>query len=127
MNKQQFHIGIPTILMIVFSLCLFIFCILSFTSSYSDYKLSQKMLDRTDNYYACCNLMQEHLQELNSNLSESSLTQTFTYEEPLNDDQLLHVEVVPQKRDSEIRLRITCWKLIPAKETVYDEHLHVIP
>ena len=143
MNKQHFHIGIPTILMIIFSLCLFIFSILSFTSSYSDYKLSKKMLERTTSYYESCNAMQNHLQDLSISLTNIRASATsandfqkkiknisFEFDEPINQNQTLHVEAVPVNpftSASKELFTITCWKVMLSGETVYDEHLHVIP
>lgn len=143
MNNHHFHIGIPTILMVLFSLCLFVFSMLSFVSAYSDYKLSCKIIERTNSYYNACNHMQDTLFEFSNTLtdivshsSNSSDYQsqlsclTFSFDEPLNADQTLHVEVVPHdpfSDHSKDLFHISCWKVILSDENNYDEHLHVIP
>ncbi len=100
--------------MLLFSLCLIVFCILSFTSAVSDYKLTFKLLERTSCYYEECNKAMEAIPTINNN-------QDITF--PIDDSQGLFVSY----QSNGDTIEISNWKVINLSEDVYDEHLNVLP
>lgn len=73
MNHKKtygFSIGTSSILIIIVILCLVSFAGLSVVSANADYKLSQKLADRTTSYYRASSLANEKLAKLHHELSD---------------------------------------------------------
>jgi cellulose synthase/poly-beta-1,6-N-acetylglucosamine synthase-like glycosyltransferase len=52
MKKRAFHFGFSTILISFVMICIVTFCALALLPANADYRLSQKVADRTSDYYA---------------------------------------------------------------------------
>lgn len=113
MKPSSIKIGIPTMFMILFSLCLIIFSVLSFVSAMSDYKLTSKLLERTASYYEQCNKAEEYIPNV---ISDEDVIF------PIDDSQGL---LVSYKSNGSF-IEIASWKIINLSEDVYDDHLNVI-
>lgn len=152
MNKRRefaMNIGLPSILLIFVVLCLISFGVLSLVSANSDRKLSQKVLDRSSEYYEACNQAEEMLYNVDTQLHDAynlsddyssyiALVQNVqnSYMYTISDSQALQVDLefiypsINRKDDSSSNkelYKITTWKIVNTAEYDYDEHLHVIP
>lgn len=112
MKNNSLKIGIPSMLMLLFSLCLIIFSVLSFVSAYSDLKVTNKLIARTTSYYEQCNQIQEDLLNISS-----PTTQLY----PIDEKQAIKVEIVQEKNS----FFIQSWELISLQDETLDEHLNV--
>ena len=63
------NIGTSSVLIIIVILCLVCFAGLSITSANADYRLSQKLAERTTAYYSACNEAQQTLYDLSGRLA----------------------------------------------------------
>lgn len=118
MKQNSIKIGIPTMLMLMLSICLICFSLLSFSSAYSDYKLGNKLLTRTQSYYNACNLAYEKIAEVKHNPDINDREFYFT----ISDTESLYL-----KLDSKNPSKVSTWKVISTYTESYDEHLNVIP
>lgn len=116
--NSNFKIGIPSILMLLFSICLISFSVLSFSTSYADYKLSKKIVTRTNAYYAACNEAYETIDKLIS--SNSPVEDTYYFY--ISDFECLCVKLNPDNPSD-----ILSWNVYNTNEDNYDEHLNVLP
>lgn len=112
-NKQLFgiNIGTSSALIIIVILSLVCFSGLSIASASADYRLSQKLAQRTTAYYAACNQAQEELRSLSDTLLaayrasqdkedyeakiKESLKDSLNFTYVINDNQYLEVSVAP--------------------------------
>lgn len=112
-NKQLFgvNIGTSSALVIIVILSLVCFAGLSFASASADYRLSQKLAQRTTAYYAACDQAQEELCSLSDMLLtvyqtskdkeeyeaiiKESLKDSLNFTYAINDAQCLEVSVTP--------------------------------
>lgn len=138
------NIGTSSILVIIVILCLVCFAGLSIVSANADYKLSQKLADRTTAYYQASMLANERLVLLNDSLYEiyvdcadensyfetikESLSDSLTFSYPVSDIQALSVTVEPlYPADSKSRFfNITAYQVITTKEPETDDSLPVL-
>ena len=114
MKSNSLKIGIPSMFMLLFSLCLIVFCILSFTSAVSDYKLTSKLLERTSSYYEQCNNAMDTIPTIDC-------SQDITF--PIDDSQGLFVSY----QSNGDNVKIISWKVVNLNEDNYNEHLNVLP
>lgn len=112
-NKQLFgiNIGTSSALIIIVILSLVCFSGLSIASASADYRLSQKLAQRTTAYYAACNQAQEELHSLSDTLLaayrasqgkedyeakiKESIKDSLNFTYVINDNQYLEVSVTP--------------------------------
>lgn len=138
------NIGTSSILVIIVILCLVCFAGLSIVSANADYKLSQKLADRTTAYYQASMLANERLVLLNDSLYEiymdsadensyfetikESFSDSLTFSYPVSDVQALSVTVEPlYPADSKNRFfNITAYQVITTKEPETDDSLPVL-
>lgn len=141
-SEFSMNIGLPSILLIFVILCLVSFGILSFVSARSDYKLSQKVLTRSDKYYETCNQAEDMLANTLQQLKNAyhSCSNEATYQEfiknipvdyyyPLSELQHLHVNLsflYPDTIEGDF-YQINTWQIITNTDINYDNQLHVIP
>lgn len=140
-KKHEFTLnaGTSSILFIFVILCLVSFSILSLSSAISDYKLSKRVLDNTENYYNACNEAEELLESFDDTLSElyeTGISRTGYYEKvgkrktfaiPVNDTQTLEVEIriLFPSEPNEPFYEITSWKTELTTALDYDDSLPV--
>lgn len=138
------NIGTSSILVIIVILCLVCFAGLSIVSANADYKLSQKLADRTTAYYQASMLANERLVLLNDSLYEiymdsadensyfetikESFSDSLTFSCPISDIQALSVTVEPlYPADRKNRFfNITAYQVITTKEPETDDSLPVL-
>lgn len=138
------NIGASSILIIIVILCLVCFAGLSMASANADYRLSQKLAERTTAYYEACSEAQSVLAELSEKLSgfyaesndrvdyekkikESLLQDSFTFFVSINENQSLKVSVeafYPDSKDGDY-LEVTCWQVVNLTAPELDQTLPV--
>ena len=143
-KSYGFNMGASSILVIIVILCLVCFAGLSMASASADYRLSQKLAQRTTAYYEAGNEAQLAMAELSGQLSEiyaqssdrtdyekkikESLTEdSFTFSISMNDNQSLKVSISPlysETKDGDF-LEITCWQIINFATPELDQSLPV--
>lgn len=118
--------GSSSILLIFVILCMVSFATLAIVSANADKKLSDKMLERTTQYYQACNTAEENLASLNTTLKrvyESSSNSdeyfniagtTKSYIVPISDTQSLQVclDILYPTIEQGNLYRITSWQVI---------------
>lgn len=138
------NIGASSILIIIVILCLVCFAGLSMSSANADYRLSQKLAERTTAYYEAGNEAQLVLARLSEELSafyakssdradyeqkiKESLTEdSFTFLISMNENQSLKVSIMPVYPDSADGdyLRVTCWQVVNLTTPEMDQTLPV--
>ena len=142
MNKTHagINIGSSSILMIFVILCLVSFAALSIVSAHADYKLSNKIADRTRNYYEACNQAEEHLRDLDTVLHEiyasvetsedyyaqAGSEQSFIIQ--MSDLQSLQVmvSILYPTAKTDPYYSITSWQVITTGSLEYKDSLNVI-
>lgn len=133
-NKKKrlygMNIGSSSMLLIFVILCLMSFAALSIVSASADRRLSEKIADRTQAYYAACNSAELSLSHIDDALikqyesapdSESyfaAVGHNKSYIIPIDDNQLLSVEIeiLYPESENDTFYRITCWQVIAAME-----------
>lgn len=140
-NKPEFslNIGTSSILFIFVILCLVSFAILSLSSAVSDEKLTKRVVDNAECYYAACNSAEEFLDSFDGFLKDvydEGISRT-GYFDKVGKKKSFAVEVIDiQTLKIEIRIlypekagepfyEITSWKVETTKDLDYDENLHV--
>lgn len=147
MNRKKSYgisIGTSSILVIIVILCLVCFAGLSIVSANADYKLSQKLADRTTAYYQASTLANEQLVLINDSLYEiymkcpdensyfetikESFSDSLTFSYPISDIQALYVSVEPlYPADRKNRFfSVTAYQVITTKELETDDSLPVL-
>lgn len=144
-NKRLFgmNIGTSSALIIIVVLCLVCFSGLSIASASADYRLSEKLAERTTAYYDACNKAQEALLLLSDELAavyESSSDQSdyeakikesyedsLTFSYSINENQILQVNVAPLYPQSANGnyYEITTWQVINVSSPELDTSLPV--
>lgn len=132
-NPQfSIHVGSASLLMIFVILCLVSFATLSIVSANADRKLTDKVLERTDAYYAACNEAETALAAVDQTLesvcaSASSEEEYFStvghdksYAIPISDLQKLQVtiEILYPAGSGDPYYRITNWQVLTSEDTV---------
>lgn len=142
-NKHKINYGISigsaSILVIFVILCLVSFATLSIVSANADYKLSSKVLNRTDAYYTACNQAEAQLAQIDQTLhnvyhSASDQENYFSivgtsknFVIPISDLQALEVSVdfLYPETDNDVLYSVRSFKVIVNKELDYDSTLPV--
>lgn len=130
-------IGSSSLLVIFIILCLVSFATLSIVSANADYRLSNKVLERTTAYYEASNQAERQLAELHQTLTAAyadSATEEEYYQRtgydtsylfPISDLQSLEVKVgiVYPKSEEEAFYQIRSWQVILTGDLEYEETL----
>ena len=134
------NIGTSSVLIIIVILCL---VCLSITSANADYRLSQKLAERTTAYYSACNEAQQTLYDLSGRLAsfyeqsdsrdayeqkiKESLTDSFTFDCTINENQILRVSVSPvyPSTPDQDYLQVDSWQVINLSTPELDQSLPV--
>ena len=137
-RKPGFNVGSASIIMVFAILCLTIFSVLSFTTSNTDLRLSQRASKSIEDYYNAeyraedkilliaqqlkkdGNLDSLRLQSGETNLNSSSFSIQFT--EPVDDRRMLLVELT---FDNDHNISITRWNLLAANDWIPDNSMEV--
>lgn len=125
MKKNTFNgmsIGIPSIMIIMVTLCLLCFAGLSIVSANADLSLSKKLAQRTTDYYHACNEAQK---DLSYALKKEPFEDSFSNIYIINDNQQLSVEAV-LSASSEKPITITLWKIETIENPELDTSLSVL-
>jgi hypothetical protein len=142
-TKREFsiNIGLPSIMLIFVVLCLVSFGVLSLVSANADRKLSQKVLDRQQEYYKASNEAQEMLASVDDSLHTayksassrdeyisliSDIPTVYTYD--VGNIQKLRVVLsylYPSTSD-EPMYQIMEWKVLTDDDLDYDTSLQLI-
>lgn len=140
-KKPEFalNVGTSSILFIFVILCLVSFAILSLASAVSDEKLTNRVVDNAENYYAACNNAEELLDSFDDflqgvyaeGISRAGFFETVgkkkSFAVEVTDIQTLKIEIrilYPEKAGDPF-YEITSWKVETTKDLDYDENLHV--
>lgn len=127
-------IGSSSLLVIFIILCLVSFATLSIVSANADYKLSNKVLDRTTAYYEASNQAEQELAELHQrlaaayadSLSEEEYFQTVGHDTyyllPISDLQSLEVKVgiLYPAKEGDAFYQIRSWQVILTSDFEYE-------
>lgn len=130
-------VGSSSLLVIFVILCLVSFATLSIVSANADYKLSNKVLDRTTAYYDASNQAEQQLAQLHQTLAAAyadSLTEEeyfletghdVSYQFPISDLQSLEVKVgiVYPKAEGDAFYQIRSWQVILTGDLEYESTL----
>lgn len=143
-KRYGINIGTSSILVIIVILCLVCFAGLSIVSAVADYKLSNKLAERTTSYYEASNLANEKFAELDTAFLKlyqessgkeeymqkikESYSDSLTFSYPINDTQALSVSVEPVYPDAETGnfFKVTCFQVITIQEPELDNSLPVL-
>lgn len=143
MNKKKpfdVNIGSSSILLIFVTLCLVSFAALSIVSANADYKLSEKIMNRTTAYYEACNTAEESIAVIDHTLrnvyettaNEEEYFQSVGYVKSfmieISDFQTLNIKLNIQYPSTEEDpfYRISSWKIVNTVEPEYEDTLPVI-
>lgn len=133
-------IGSSTILVIFVILCLVSFATLSIVTANADYKLSQKVLNRTTTYYEACNEAEASLAGLDKVLADTyknsadeaeyfeQMGHTKDFSIPLSDLQTLEITVTidyPVSPEGTF-YHITSWQVVVTQDLEYDNTLNIM-
>lgn len=138
MKKSTFgvNIGSSSILLIFVILCLVSFAALSIVSSNADYKLGQKVMDRTTKYYEASNMAQEKIAGIkealilayqDSNGDEDAYFEAvghnISFIIPISDLQELSVslEIVYPGEKDDVLYKITEYRVVTKDNIEYDD------
>lgn len=130
-------IGSSSLLVIFIILCLVSFATLSIVSANADYKLSNKVLDRTTAYYEASNQAEQQLAELHQTLAAAyadSATEAEYFQQtghdtsylfPISDLQSLEVKVniVYPAKEGDAYYKIRSWQIILTDDFEYEDTL----
>jgi hypothetical protein len=142
-TKREFsiNIGLPSIMLIFVVLCLVSFGVLSLVSANADRKLSQKVLDRQQEYYEASNEAQDMLASVDDSLHAayksagsrdeyisliSDIPTVYTYD--VGDIQTLRVVLsylYPNTADEPL-YQIMEWRVLTDDDLDYDTSLQLI-
>ena len=143
MNRKrnfQVNVGSSSILIIFVVLCLVSFAALSIVSANADYKLSNKVTQRTTSYYEAGQSAAEALRTLDRKLASAYLASTdeasylgaleeqYEYLFEISDTQAVHMivkPVYPSSADAPL-YDITSYQTVTTAEFDYSEHLNVL-
>lgn len=145
-NKKQYgvNVGTSSILVIIVVLCLVCFAGLSIVSATADYKLSNKLAERTASYYEASSLANEEFAKLNKAFLDLYLESTdeteylqkikesyadsLTFSYPISDTQALTVAVEPVYPLSETDnlFCVTCFQIVTTEDLQLDHSLPVL-
>ena len=89
--RFRLHAGTASILLVFVTLCLVSFAVLTLVNANADMRLSTRIAERTDAYYAAVSEAQRFL-EANDTPDAQAVTEAF----PLNDTQVLRVSLMPK-------------------------------
>ncbi len=131
------NVGSSSILLIFVLLCLVSFAALSIVSANADYKLNNKVVERTTAYYEACNTAEASISDIDHTLSElyaSGISEeayykqaghTISYAIPVSDTQSLNVELTIHypEQSGEPFYSITSWKIITPEAMQLDDSL----
>lgn len=144
-NRKLFgmNVGTSSALIIIVILCLVCFSGLSIASASADYRLSQKLAERTTSYYSACNKAQETLLTLSDELAslykisvdqedyeakiKESLQDSLTFSYPINENQVLKITVTPlypQTEEGDF-FEVTGWQVMNLSSPDPDTSLSV--
>ncbi len=111
----QLHIGASSILLIFVTLCLVSFAVLSIVSANADKKLTDKVTDRTAEYYRACNTAESALSIMDQSLAEAyrNTSSAAEYFEAVGeeDNYNFYVDINPKQK-----LLVTVHVLYPENE-----------
>lgn len=137
-SKETFgvNIGTSSLLLVFVVMCLVSFATLSTVSANADKKLNEKLLDKSDSYYAACNEAEERLMNIDKtlkNIYETGVTRDEYLEQageaidfaiPVTDTQTLDISIkvnYPSVNDKTF-YNITKWQLVNTG-TLEEEHV----
>lgn len=127
--KKRFfgmNIGSASMLLIFVILCLVSFAALSIVSANADFKLSNKIAERTQSYYTACNSAEESLADIDTVLADqyracadeeayfAAVGHSQSYTIPISDTQTLwvNIEILYPTAPEDLFYRITGWQVM---------------
>lgn len=145
-NKKHYgiNVGTSSILVIIVVLCLICFAGLSITSAAADYKLSNKLAERTTSYYEASNLANERFAEIDKAFTalykesadekeymqkiKESYADSLTFSYPISDTQALTVAIEPvyPENETDNLFHVTCFQIITTEDIQLDNSLPVL-
>lgn len=145
-NKKGFGIsvGLSSILIIIVILCLVCFAGLSIVSAAADYKLSNRLAERTTSYYEASSLANQKLADLDQAFRtvyqecsseeeylkkiKESYTDSLTFSYAVSDTQALSVSVLPVYPEDETGsfFQVTSFQIVITEEMELNNSLPVL-
>lgn len=145
-NKKRFGIsvGLSSILIIIVILCLVCFAGLSIVSAAADYKLSNRLAERTTSYYEASSLANQKLADLDQAFRtvyqecsseeeylkkiKESYTDSLTFSYAVSDTQALSVSVLPVYPEDETGsfFQVTSFQIVITEEMELNNSLPVL-
>lgn len=145
-NKKSYgiNVGTSSILVIIVILCLVCFAGLSIVSATADYRLSNKLAERTTAYYEASNLANEKFAELNNAFLDiyiestteeeywqkikESYSDSLTFSYAINDMQVLSVSIEPiyPKTETGNLIKVTSFQVVTTEDIELDNSLPVL-
>lgn len=145
-NKKQYgvNVGTSSILVIIVVLCLVCFAGLSIVSATADYKLSNKLAERTTSYYEASNLANKEFARLNNLFLDlynessgeeeylqkikESYEDSLTFSYPISDTQALSVAIEPvyPQNETDNFFNVTRFQIITTTDLQLDNSLPVL-
>ena len=135
------NVGSSSLLLIFVVLCLVSFAALSIVSSNADYKLGQKVMERTKRYYEVSNQAQEAIAGIDEALQDAyeaaagdsdayfgkvGHTISFNYEISDLQDLEISLEVLYPEKKGDSFYRVTSYKVVTRDDIAYDNTLHLL-
>lgn len=145
-RKKRYGIGIgsSSILIIIIILCLVCFAGLSIVSATADYRLSNRLAERTTSYYEASNLANKKLADLDQAFLliyqespsreayfqkiKESYADSLTFSYPVSDTQVLSVTVLPVYPENETGafFQVSRFQVITPEEIELDNSLPLL-
>ncbi len=134
------NIGSSSLLLIFVVLCLVSFAALSIVSSNADFKLGQKVMERTERYYEVSNQAQEAIAGVDDALAAAykeaggdeeayfaKVGHTSSFEFQISDLQNLEIslEILYPEKSGDPFYRITKYKVVTNENITYDNTLNL--
>lgn len=145
-SKKRFGIsvGLSSILIVIVILCLVCFAGLSIVSAAADYKLSNRLAERTTSYYEASSLANQKLADLDQAFRtvyqecsseeeylkkiKESYTDSLTFSYAVSDTQALSVSVLPVYPEDETGsfFQVTSFQIVITEEMELNNSLPVL-
>ena len=141
-KKREFRVNVGTssILLIFVVLCLVAFATLSIVSAGADYRLSQKVAQRTADYYEAANQAEKYIATIDQTLQRAYLTteneeayydtvgRSKSYLIPISELQSLSIklDILYPTTDDAPFYKLTTWQVITTGELEYESSYNLI-
>lgn len=122
------NVGISLLLVVFLILCLFTFAAIALTSAKNEYENSLDVVQRTGDYYAACNEVEQILAALQADIDagRDQVLEVRNYNIPINREQQLCVSIEPVEPGSSEPYRIIRWQTTSTINWQTDDTVNVL-